>query len=254
MKKIKQQNKQYEIEFFDTAAESGHYEISSDRLYTSLINLINENELKLSGKMLEAGCACGVFGKYFLKHYPKLSVIGVDISKKMVARANDKTKKYKAIVGDLEDKKIFKKHSFDVILCPFVLHHFPSLEKVFKNFTYWLKPKGIIIISEPNGQQIIGRISKFLRKIVEKTLGEEIIIKHRMATPNETNHTLGEYQRYLKMNDFDVIASQHGFFKPSNITRINIGIFKLFLAILLAKLMPNSLYSSAVITVIGQKK
>ena len=93
--------------------------------------------LPIAGRMLECGCGTGRVGRLFLRRFKGLKrVIGVDISDECIKRANDNYKHYLALNEDLENKNIFAKNTFDVVLCNSVLHHFPNIEKIMDNISY----------------------------------------------------------------------------------------------------------------------
>ena len=143
------QNKNYEIEFFSSIAKKSFEYDETTPEYQSYLKevftkvLPNATDLKV----LEAGCGSGTFGKKILELYPTLQVTGVDITPEMVELANTRRnnlKNYNAIVGDLENKDLFDSEIFDFIICPFILHHFPTVNTVLGNLTNWLKPNGFL--------------------------------------------------------------------------------------------------------------
>lgn len=255
---MKNQNKVFEKEFFNRIADENEtYETIKDEIYNHLTNLLNENIIKTSEKVnwkvLEAGCGTGVFGKKLLEHFPKFNIIGVDISENMIKKADSGTKNYKALIGDLENKDLFKDNEIDIILCPFILHHFPNLEKVFENFDLWLKPGGFLIILEPNGSNPLNKISKKLRKFLEFTLGKEWIIKKKFATPNETDHSARAYKKILYKYNLQIIFIEGNHFKMREIKLFSIRWVKNISYSALRTLFPKSMFSGNSLLIIAIK-
>lgn len=151
------------------------------------------------GRILEAGCGMGHFGKKLVsKGY---TCIGVDLSSQVVKRLTENTKNlngYTVLKGDLEDIGLFESGTFDLILAPTVLHHFPNLtsSKIISNFFYWLSDNGICVIYEPNGTNIINKISGFLGEVTSK------FYKYEAKTPNEKNHSFFDYSKVFSREGF----------------------------------------------------
>jgi len=187
------QNKYYEQIFFDNFADThggSHIGIQQAEF---IINSLLYCGLWPKGEMLECGCGVDGYGNYIAQTFKGLNVTGVDISQKTVAIAN--RKKTWAIFGDIENERLFSSKTFDLILCPFVLHHLPGMDKTINNIYQWLKPDGIFIIMDINPTNPLFRISNFCRKIFEVLGGKGILLRHSLATPNETTHNMKTYLR-----------------------------------------------------------
>ena len=113
---------------------------------------------------------------------------------------------YRAVKVDLLNMKKFKK-KFDYILCPAVLHHFPELEPVMRSMSFILKPKGTLVLVEPNGSQPVVKLSEFIRKNIWP-----FNTMKNLATPNETMHTVKSYKKVLENNGYEIIKI--GTFEP----------------------------------------
>jgi len=253
---MKSQNKNDEVNFFTEFSTDCDYDIFTEDFYSKIIEPIKSIWPKLEKiKMLEAGCGTGAFGKRFLKYFDNLEVIGVDITPKMVERANDGTKNYSAIVGDLE-KISFSDSFFDIILCPYILHHFPDISRVIENFGKWIKNGGFVIIVEPNGSNPVNRLSKIVRRFLELILGKDYIMKNKWATPNETDHSVRNYKKIFLKNKFKPIMI-NGFFiniKP-NTDKVSIFVkMKVFLYDFFRILFPKNLFSANNVMIIFVKE
>jgi len=73
------------------------------------------------GKILDIGCGTGAFGHAFKKKDESYEVQGIDIAKKMVARAKKKNKLV-CEQGDILEGLKFPDNSFDLVIAGMVLH------------------------------------------------------------------------------------------------------------------------------------
>lgn len=250
---MKTQNKEYEINMFNDIAKNSYYDVFEEDSYKLIIDLINSQKINIKGKILEAGCGTGAFGKRLLSSFKDINIIGVDISPVMVEKAKDEKINYNATLGDLEDKNLFSKEEFDHIFCPFILHHFPDISKVVENFSYWIKKDGYVIIIEPNGDNPVDKFSKFCRKILEFLLGKKFVVKNALTTPNETDHTIKTYDKFFLLNEFKNLFKTSFFLIPDTALNI-VGKIKDIMFIILRKLFPKANFSGTVVMLIYKKK
>ncbi len=97
-------------------------------------------------KVLDLGCGFGWHCQYAIEHGAK-SVVGVDISQKMLAVAKEKTSnEIKYICKPLEDLE-FPKDSFDVVVSSLTFHYLVSFEDIAKKVNTWLTEKGDFVFS-----------------------------------------------------------------------------------------------------------
>lgn len=166
---MRYQNVKAEIAFFDKITEGiDRCNSLSDASLHRIFPLITPY---LKGRILEAGCGSGAFGLQIQKHFRcNMQLVGIDLNRKLLdlAKKNKVYKKNSAYCGNVENRHIFKKESFDTIICPFLMHHFPDMHTSINNFAYWLKPSGFLIIIDPNGSSWILKISYLLRKFMSK--------------------------------------------------------------------------------------
>lgn len=118
-------------------------------------------------QILEACCGTGMFGRKIinvLRYKKRIIITGVDISNNAIDYLRKlKIKNYLPICENILRKDLFNDNFFNIIICPFALHHFLKNElKVFiKNAHRWLKLGGVVIAIEPNGSNpILGISSK----------------------------------------------------------------------------------------------
>ena len=205
------QDKQSELDLFNTPLD-GEYHLMEEeflnRINKEILNFLphlSKQDDMLS--VLECGCGTGQFAKFFLKNQYAWDVTGVDIAPRMVEWNNEhKVDCYSSLCGDIENKELFAPKFFDIVLFPFVLHHFPDCSKVIENASYWVKDNGIIILCEPNGSSPVSKISKSIRHILEKVFGTETTVKKwKLATVNETDHSMKKYRELLNQNRFSLL-------------------------------------------------
>ncbi|MCX6794949.1 MAG: glycosyltransferase [Candidatus Falkowbacteria bacterium] len=197
MPKIQTQNISAELEFFDRiAAEHGGMDTISEEAYEIIFNKIKPY---LRGSLLEAGCGSGPFGLKIKQNFLNISITGVDINKKFIDLAERTGVYNKLICANLENKDIFFSNSFEVIICPYTVHHFPDISQVINNFFYWLKPGGYLLLIEPNGSNLVLRLSYWLRIILSKFINIKT-----WASVNESHKSVSELTANL--NNFKICS------------------------------------------------
>ena len=130
------------------------------------INILKYLRPRLSKKIikiLDAGC--GERQSFPLYGINRI-ITGIDRSTKVVEGREDIDW---FIKGDIRNKYLANKESFDVVYCIFVLEHIKGARLVLDNIIYWLKPGGYIILAIPDGGSAFGYISRhttyYLHKI-----------------------------------------------------------------------------------------
>lgn len=97
-------------------------------------------------RVLDIGCGFGWHCQYAINH-AAVSVIGIDISEKMLAVAKKKTsKKIQYISQPIEDV-IFPQSSFDVVISSLAFHYLKSFGDIAKNVFTWLVSSGEFVFS-----------------------------------------------------------------------------------------------------------
>jgi 2-polyprenyl-3-methyl-5-hydroxy-6-metoxy-1,4-benzoquinol methylase len=145
-----------EQKYFDLEKECADYIIYADPLsikrLKSVINEVrNHSELidKKQLKILDMGCGLGgmTFPLSALGHH----VVGLDLDPKSILVCNQKNTFPEASyqVGNGECLKLDEK--FDVVICSEVMEHSPYPELILQSIRRHLNPRGIGIITVPNG-------------------------------------------------------------------------------------------------------
>lgn len=130
---------------------------------------------ELTGEILELGVGTG----RNIPYYPEgASVVAIDISKKMISKAEDNAKKlYREVsfeVADVEELP-FEDKSFDAVVATGVFCCVPDQVRGFKEAKRVLKEGGKIILLEhvrPAG--LLGKIFDILDPIVSNIMGPHI--------------------------------------------------------------------------------
>lgn len=162
------------------------------RKHLELLGLL---DVKPDGMVvLDAGCGVGAYSVILAENGFK--VVGVDIATLAIKKAKElavqRGLSFYPTEGDLESLP-FDDNTFDVVFGGWVLHHFPSLDKVCAELCRVLKPRGIIAIVEPNESNLAMRFSRFVEDLFHSA-----IIKAGLDTPNRTVHKYGDYLREFK--------------------------------------------------------
>lgn len=123
-----------------------------DVWYEDMVSLIGRK-----GLVLDNGCGVGHLANFI----PNNSLVGLDISKKMLDNA--KSRIHSLVRGNSQELP-FKNDTFDVIICRSLLHHLPEPGKGLGEIHRVLKPGGEVILAEP----IESCISYIPRKLIGK--------------------------------------------------------------------------------------
>ncbi|ABP68058.1 Methyltransferase type 11 [Caldicellulosiruptor saccharolyticus DSM 8903] len=131
--------------------------------------IIEKIQLKKGDKVLDVGCGTGVLIEYILKFVGQQgSYLGVDISKKMIERAEEKYKDIENVdfvccdVVDLSFKEYF-----DAIICYSVFPHIEDKEMAVKKFSQMLKEGGKLAIAHSQSRDRINSLHKDLPEPVK---------------------------------------------------------------------------------------
>ena len=167
---------------------SGRYDFLNHFLSVGIDKGWRRKAIRLIGKhnpesILDIATGTGDFAIAAMKLKPK-KVIGVDISKGMLAKGNDKVKRKKLnetvqlVYGDSEALP-FDDNSFDAVTVGFGVRNFENLEKGLSEIHRVLKPGGIAAIlefSKPKKfpvKQLFGFYSKRVIPTVGKTVSKD---------------------------------------------------------------------------------
>ncbi len=177
----------------------------SDLFWGSVIKIIKK--YKISGRMLDIGCALGFLVKRMVPFFEE--VHGVDISEFAIKRARKEAKSAKFELVDINKEELnYSDNYFDLITALDVLEHTDSIEESLKKIIPKLKDNGYLLISVPIKDTWLGRIFNYfdrdkshvsvptrkeLFQIISNT-GLEIIQKHYFT-----------YMKFFKLRGIPVI-------------------------------------------------
>ena len=102
-------------------------------------------------KVLDVGCATGLFGEAVRHHLGRCQVFGIELNPRAAEQA--RTVLHEVVTGDIEETKLPESfRDFDCIVCGDVLEHLRDPEAVLRRLGERLAPEGRIVISIPNVQ------------------------------------------------------------------------------------------------------
>ena len=245
------QNIEAEIVFFNKIAETGgHLDSFSEAGYRQIFHEIKKY---IKGHILDAGCGTGAFGKRLRMLMPGSKLDGIDLNPAFV-KASIKAKTYNSVrCGNLEDQNLYRPEHFDTIVCPYLLHHLPDMHRAIDNFSNWLKPGGHLIIIDPNGSNLILRLSYLFRMIISSVKKD-----NDYGSVNEAHKTVREFTACMK--NFQVIkitSFQHSSVTvPTSFSWTFLGILGSIRRglILGYKLIPGIKYPDSDLIIIARKK
>jgi SAM-dependent methyltransferase len=169
----------------------------------------------LNGKhVLDLGCGFGWHCRYAIENGAK-SVVGVDISEKMLEKAKQINSKdgikYDHVA--LEDA-VYPLETFDVVFSSLTFHYIQSFEKLIQNIYQFLKPGGYLVFSAEHpvftaegkqdwaydeaGEKLYWPVDDYFKEGKRNTefLGEKVLKYHR---------TLSTYLNVLLKAGFKVV-------------------------------------------------
>ncbi len=123
----------------------------------------------LAGKrVLDLGCGFGKMCRYAIER-GAASVVGVDISTKMLAKAREETAdpRISYVQSALEDLS-FAPASFDVVVSSLALHYLERFDSVCANVKTWLVPGGAFVFSVEHPMVTAFRMGPYLEENAEE--------------------------------------------------------------------------------------
>jgi len=142
------QDKQQEVAFFDRHADKEAYDVftpqSNARLVQAFVRLTG---LPPGSKVVDLGCGSGIFSE--LLRQAGYTVVGVDISPKLIERGKTLYPGVEFVVADVETLP-FADESFDGALLSGLIHHFPDPHLLMKETHRILRPDGSFMAFDPN--------------------------------------------------------------------------------------------------------
>lgn len=151
-------------DYFFGKKKSNYYNYNwwdKDSKWKHIIKAVEKN--KISGKVLDIGCAFGFLLKRLRLYFRELH--GLDISGYAVERARKEVPSAKLEILNIDtDELPYSDEYFDLITALDVLEHTQSIEKNLKKIVKKLKKDGYLIVTVPIKDSWAGRIFSFFDK------------------------------------------------------------------------------------------
>jgi ubiquinone/menaquinone biosynthesis C-methylase UbiE len=193
------QTKRDEMSFFNNSLQGDKYDQYEEDYYEEVFSLLKLSQRGQNKILLDVGCGSGAWGIRLAKK--GYIVVGVDISKTLVktanAWANAANVNFMPILCDVERLPI-RTETFHICFCGYVLHHFKRLNSIFSEISRVLKIQGEIFAVEPNGSNMISKLSRNIMTIFP----QQWVMKKGIATSNERVHEIKSYINVLKKTNF----------------------------------------------------
>lgn len=188
--------------FADCKVDYAKYFSKSDKLqnFDNILKVLKK--IKFSGKLLDIGCATGVF--LDMAHKGGFGVEGVDVSEYACnyAKKNFGVKTY---CGKLEDLKL-KSKKYDVITMWDLIEHVPDPKIFLQEVNRLLKDDGVIFILTVNDSSLMGWLSNFIYYLSFKKI--KFFVKLIHPIHHNFHFTEKHLKRYLAELGFSVIWKQ----------------------------------------------
>ena len=138
---------------FDRAA--GQFDNDDPSIYNlcrkDYPDILEEVKKEPFSTLLDAGCGTGAMLKLLAQDVPEKRYFGIDLSERMIEVAKEHGNTIQFLQGDCEELP-YPDESFDAITCSMSFHHYPNVEKFFRNVYRTLKPGGRLILRDMTTQ------------------------------------------------------------------------------------------------------
>lgn len=149
-------------------------------------------ELAPTEKVLDIACGTGEFEQLILTEHSEQNMVGVDISEKMLAIAQQKLQAYPNVTLSLASAEHlpFADQSFDVIVSASAFHYFENPAIALAEMKRVLKPNGKIMILDWCKDYLLCRICDLILKVTDPA--------HQQC------YTQAELHGFLTASGFDI--------------------------------------------------
>jgi len=109
--------------------------------------------LKPNDRVLELGCGVGTVTELLAEDLPEGSILGVDLSPRSIATAQQRLASYenvRFVAADVVNADV--EGQYDVVLLPDVIEHIPlqAHDALFGRIAAWVRPDGYVLLHYPN--------------------------------------------------------------------------------------------------------
>jgi ubiquinone/menaquinone biosynthesis C-methylase UbiE len=149
-------------------------------------------ELSPTDKVLDVACGTGEFEQLILTEHSEQNMVGVDISERMLAIAQQKLQPYPNVTLSLASAVdlSFADQSFDVIVSASAFHYFENPAIALAEMKRVLKPNGKIIILDWCKDYLLCRICDLILKFTDPAY--------------QQCYTQTEFHNFLTTSGFDI--------------------------------------------------
>lgn len=171
--------------------------------------------------VLDLGCGYGWHCLYASEQGAK-TIVGVDISRKMLEVAREKSKNHSAITYEQKamEELVFEKEQFDVVVSSLAFHYVDNFSSLVENIAKWMKTGGQFVFSvehpiftsrenqdwiyDEKGEPKYWAVDHYHDETLRRTnfLGEDVVKYHR---------TVSTYLNVLLENGFQVMSIEESF-------------------------------------------
>jgi len=170
----KQQDKNREIEFFNSHAVQAEYNVFSDSSNRRLINhCLQMAGLRAPGRMADLGCGSGVFSSLLAEK--GFRCVGLDLSHGLTALGRKLYPRVSFLTADVEALPLASA-SLDGILLSGIVHHLPNPLQCAREVHRVLRPGGVFVAFDPN------RLNPFMYVYRDRS---SPLYSSKGVTPNE---------------------------------------------------------------------
>ena len=133
---------------FDKQAET--YDIDKNgkharSIYSYIIEELSDIQFS---DVLDVGCGTGEILNIIKTLYPAVLLFGIDISKEMLKRAEEKgLNNSRLFLGDAECLP-FENEKFDLLICTDSFHHYPNPQRAIDEFYRVLRTDGTLLLAD----------------------------------------------------------------------------------------------------------
>jgi SAM-dependent methyltransferase len=142
------QDKAREIDFFDRHAVAAEYDAFAAGTTAEIVDRFVGFVMPRAGDpVLDLGCGSGAFAAELQRR--GLSVVGLDLSRRLLRRGRATSPGVRFVAGDAEQLP-FRAGTFAGVLLSGVVHHLPNPERLARETHRVLRPGGRFLAFDPN--------------------------------------------------------------------------------------------------------
>jgi trans-aconitate 2-methyltransferase len=139
-------------EFYDEFVDR-QTRVGVNRRHEAIVGWLRRFGLRPDDRVLELGCGVGTVTQLLLEELPRGSVLGVDLSPRSIATAQERLAGFenvRLIAADVVSADV--DGQFDVVVLPDVIEHIPLElhDALLARVAAWVRPDGFVLLHYPN--------------------------------------------------------------------------------------------------------